>query len=286
MKRFLGLVLLLTCLFCSCHTTPPDPPAAPDSTAAMESVELSSGEQTSTEEETSSVRYIRSYEISELTTIPNNTDIIIHDGKIYYYKSPNKTVWSRTILDFDGNTEVTELTKPAEFSGETWSAAYPLSDDRHLILYHADILIIDSVGNIIQSQQLPDDLANDIFWDWVVNEKEDGSLHILLYYGKGLYYFDESLTLQTTIDVTDNFLMSLSFPYKPFAHYIGNDCFCLGTTVSNSSICNTADGTHMWNRLHVPSELTAENLVHGTTENIIWQAIPESDVTTKTVSRR
>ena len=113
MKRFLGLVLLLTCLFCSCHTTPT---AAPDSTAAVESVELSSGEQTSTEEETSSVRYVRDYEITELqSTFDGSYYAYVSNGYFYYFTTEieNKK-YIPVLVVYNSNGEYTETVYPVE----------------------------------------------------------------------------------------------------------------------------------------------------------------------------
>ncbi len=210
-----------------------------------------------------SVRMIREYECSELLTVDSNADIVIRDSDLFIYEPHDKTIMRQTILDLNEAAEQIALITPRELSGVLLHALYPLSDNRYLLLYQTDLLITDVDGNVLQRAQMPHELARLGFWDWEVCEDADGSLHILMYYEDGLYYFDSSLTMQTSLNAQSSFLSSLSMTIKPFAHYIGNDCFCLGGTVSFSSICNTADGTHTWNQLHVPSELTAENLVHG-----------------------
>lgn len=278
MKRFLGLVLLLTCLFCSCHTTPPAPPAAPDSTAAVESVELSSGEQTSTEEETSSVRYIREYEVTELQTCVSDARISIDNGIIYVDEFTQGRT-QRTIIQPDGSSIIEKLPRTKELqidrsqipqgsiSGEFFKpyncyCIYPLQDGTFFVLGGHDMLIVDADGNTVKQEALPRDIADDMFRGINISEEADGQLHILVCYNRGLYYFDKSLTLKTTFDVNERFITN-HIGFGEIVYHLGDGVYRFGQNMSAISIADAKDGSISVLRLKLASEDRADYLLNG-----------------------
>ena len=257
MKKLISLILFLTILLCSCNTDISE--NCTRDTHPVESMTNEEGAEITTEGSesvSSAYRYIREYEIAELLIIDSNANVAICDSRIFVFEQSSKTDIKQTVLDFDGTAEINAIPTPKEVSGIRY-AMYPLSEERYLMLYQTDLLIMDADGNVMQSAQIPDNLVHAGFWDWAVSEDSDGGLHIFTYYENGLYYFDESLTLQTAFD------QQVSLSAKPCVHEIDNGVFCFGEFASDISHYRSDDGVVTQKSLKVPTEMQLDRLIHG-----------------------
>lgn len=257
MKKLISLILFLTTLLCSCNMDISE--NCTRDTHPVESMTNEEGAEITTEgteSVSSAYRYIREYEIAELLIIDSNANVAICDSRIFVFEQSSKTDIKQTVLDFNGTAEANAIPTPKEVSGIRY-AMYPLSEERYLMLYQTDLLIMDADGNVMQSAQIPDNLVHAGFWDWAVSEDSDGGLHIFTYYENGLYYFDESLTLQTAFD------QQVSLSAKPCVHEIDNGVFCFGEFASDISHYRSDDGVVTQKSLKVPTEMQLDRLIHG-----------------------